>query len=113
MYVRLARFEGGDPSDIEAEAEQIRQDIEAAGSGSATHYLPPELARVTRRMELFLDREQGAIAVVVHCDTAQDAAEADRILSGMQPRRSGWGRRVSVGVYEVVLDEATQVRRAA
>ena len=113
MYVRLARFEGGDLSDIEAEAEQIRQDIEVAGSGSATHYLPPELARVTRRMELLLDREQGAIAVIVSCDTAQDAAEADRILSGIQPRRSGWGRRVSVGVYEVVLDEVTEARRAA
>jgi hypothetical protein len=113
MYARLARFEGGDLSDIEAEAEQIKEDIETVGSGGATHYLPPELARVTRRMELFLDREQGAVAVVVYCDTAQDAAEADRILTGMQPRRSGWGRRVSADVYEVVVDQATQGRRAA
>jgi hypothetical protein len=34
-------------------------------------------------------------------------------MDGMSPQREGWGRRVSSDVYEVVLDEALGVRRAA
>ena len=51
MYVRIARFEGGDLDEIEAEGALMRDGIAALKRGESTHELPPRLAEVTSRVE--------------------------------------------------------------
>ena len=49
MYVRIARFEGGDMDEIEAEGALMKEGIEALKRGEKTRELPPRLAEVTSR----------------------------------------------------------------
>jgi len=109
MYVRIARFEGGDMDEIEAEGALMRDGIAALRRGEATRELPPRLAEVTSRVEMLVDRRHRAVAVCVYCEREEDVREADSILAGMTPVNKGWGRRVSAEIYEVALDEATAV----
>ena len=62
---------------------------------------------------MLVDRERGAVAVLVYADTEEQAREIDRIMDGMSPSSDEWGRRVSAEVYEVYLDEAPGLARAA
>ena len=109
MYVRIARFEGGDPDEIDAEGALMRDGIEALRQGDTTRELPPRLAAVTSRLEMLVDRHNGAVAVCAYCETAADAREADEILAGMSPANKGWGRRVSSDIYEIAMDVPTRV----
>ena len=52
MYVRIARFEGGDPEEIDAEGALMRDGIEALRRGDATTELPARLAQVTSRPDV-------------------------------------------------------------
>jgi hypothetical protein len=107
MYVRIARFEGGDMDEIEAEGALMRDGIAALKRGESTRELPPRLAAVTSRVEMLFDRRNGTVAVCVYCETREQVLEADRILDGMTPANKGWGTRVSVDIYEVAMDEST------
>jgi hypothetical protein len=113
MYVRIARFEGGDMDEIEAEGALMRDGIAALKRGEATRELPPRLAEVTSRVEMLVDRKHRAVAVCVYCESEQDMREADGILAGMTPGNKGWGARVSAEIYEVALDERTAVGSTA
>ncbi len=114
MYVRIARFEGGSAADIEAEGARILRDIEAVRRGeTAESEMPSELTRLISRIEFSVDRERGASAVCVYCETEEQAREVDRIMNGMSPTSDRWGKRVSADVYEVKFDEATKLSRAA
>jgi hypothetical protein len=107
MYVRIARFEGGNAADIVAEAELIRRDIEAARRGETTEVMPRELIDAIASTQLVVDRQRGSVAILLYCDTEEKARQIDRIMDGMSPSTSGWGRRASADVYEVVVDEVT------
>jgi hypothetical protein len=109
MYVRIARFEGGDPDEIDAEGALMRDAIDALREGGSTTELPARLAEVTSRLEMLVDRHNGAVAVCAYCETAADAREADAILAGMSPTNKGWGHRVSSDIYEVAMDVPTKV----
>ena len=113
MYVRIARFEGGSTAQIEEEGTRIRRDLEAARRGEESSEVPRELARLARRIEMLIDRERGATAMVVYAETVEQAREIDRIMDGMSPSSSEWGKRVSAEVYEVYLDEAPGLAEAA
>jgi hypothetical protein len=114
MYVRIARFEGGTPAEVEAQVTRIRQDVEAVARGDSSTMIPPRLASVARKIDVLADRAGSKAAVIVYCDTAEDAAEVDRLLGGMDPPREARpGRRVSADVYEVVAEATIQARRAA
>ena len=108
MYVRIARFEGGDMDEIEAEGALMKDGIAALRRGETSRELPPRLAEVTSRVEMLFDRHSGRVAVCVYSETHDDALEADRILAEMSPRNKGWGERVSAEIYEVAMDEATR-----
>jgi pyruvoyl-dependent arginine decarboxylase (PvlArgDC) len=109
MYVRIARFEGGDMDEIEAEGALLCDGIAALRRGETTHELPPRLAQVTSRVEMLVDRKHGAVAVCVYSEREADMREADTILAGMTPANKGWGTRVSAEIYEVAVDETTAV----
>jgi hypothetical protein len=107
MYVRIARFEGGDMDEIEAEGALMKEGIAALKRGEMSRELPPRLAEVTSRVEMLYDRRSSRVAVCVYCETLADVLEADRILADMSPRNKGWGERVSAEIYEVAMDAAT------
>jgi hypothetical protein len=113
MFVRIARFEGGTTAEIEAEARRIRGDLEAARRGEPSKEVPSELALQTHRVEVLIDRDRGAVAVLIYCETEAQAREIDRLMDEISPSSSGWGRRVSADVYEVYVDEATGRVQAA
>jgi hypothetical protein len=113
MFVRISRFEGGDPDEMQAEGALLRDGIAALRRGEATREIPARLAEVTDRVEMLVDRRNGAIAVCVYCATEDLVREADRILSEMSPASKAWGTRVSAEIYEVALDEETAVAARA
>jgi hypothetical protein len=113
MYVRIARFEGGTPAQIEEEGARIQRDLKPAGGGQSTGEVPTELARLASRIEMLVDRDQGSVAMIVYAKDEQRIREIDRIMNAMSPTSGEWGRRVSVDIYQVYLDEAPGVARAA
>jgi len=113
MYVRIARFEGGSTAQIEEEGARIRRDLEAARRGESGPEVPSELALLASRLEMMVDRDRGAVAVLVYAETADQVMEIDRIMDEMSPSTDGWGKRVSAELYEVYLDEAPGLAQAA
>jgi len=113
MFVRIARFEGGTTARIEEEGTRIRRDLEAARRGESGPEVPSELALLATRLEMLVDRERGAVAVLVYAETEEQIREVDRIMNEMSPSSGEWGRRVSAEVYEVFFDEAPGLARAA
>jgi hypothetical protein len=113
MYVRIARFEGGTAAEIEQEGARIRRDLGPAAGGESRGEIPEELARLASRIEMLLDRERGSVAMLVYAEDEQRIREIDRIMNDMSPSSGEWGKRVSVDTYEVYLDEAPEVARAA
>jgi len=112
MYVRIARFEGGDPDEMDAEAALLRDALAALERGDETSEVPARLAEVSSRLELFADRERRTVIVCVYSATEADVREADKILSAMSPGSKGWGKRVSAEFFEVLLSGVTAVGRA-
>ena len=113
MYVRIARFEGGTTAQIEEEGTRIRRDLEAARRGESGPEVPSELALLATRLEMVVDRERGAVAVLVYAETEEQIREVDRIMNEMSPSSGEWGRRMSAEVFEVFFDEAPGLARAA
>jgi hypothetical protein len=113
MFVRIARFEGGTTAQIEEEGARIRRDLEASRRGEPGPEVPSELARLASRLEMLVDRERGAVAVLVYAETEDQVREIDRIMDGMSPSSGGWGKRVSADLFEVFLDEAPGRAQAA
>ena len=62
---------------------------------------------------MMVDRDRGAVAVLVYAETADQVMEIDRIMDEMSPSTDGWGKRVSAELYEVYLDEAPGLAQAA
>lgn len=112
MFVRIARFEGGRADAIVREAERLREDLGTLRGGGTMPSMPSELVHNVSRMEVAVDREHGAVTMSVYSETRDQIRTADRLLESMSPGE-GWGRRVSVGVYEILLDEQPGVREQA
>jgi hypothetical protein len=108
MYARIAHFEGADPSTIDADLADMKRQLEAARAGQMPDNAPPEagilMETVVRWVEL-VDRSTGASVGIAYCETEDDARRADAALDAMSPP-DGAGKRTSVGIYEVALDES-------
>ena len=100
MWVRVARFEGGTAEGLDAEMARSKQVLEEFRSGG----LPPGLEGVTRVMEA-INRAEGSGLAIIFCNPEQDMRKADEALNNMSPPAEASGRRVSVGVYEVMHDK--------
>jgi len=93
VYVRMARFEGGDP----AEADDMIARVRAMVEGEQ----PPGLEGA-RRLLLLLDRANVRGAGLMFFDSEEDMRRGDEALNAMNPQ--GSGKRTAVEMYEVGLD---------
>jgi hypothetical protein len=99
MYVRIARFEGGDRN-WDQFAADVRGTIRGGVQGT-----PFETAGdAIKRGMLLVDRERNRGANLILCETEDDLRRADAALNEMTPA-GGRGARTSVEMYEVLLDE--------
>ena len=96
MYVRVARFEGSDPTAIDQTIAGVKEQL-----GQAP---PPGLEGATRVLML-VDRENGRNLSLVFFGSEEELRRGDEALSAMSPE--GAIRRTSVELYEVGLDERT------
>jgi hypothetical protein len=111
VYVRIARFEGGDPSQIDALADDMRGKIRAGREHGLPADAPQELKTLSETVTRFIelaDRKTGAGVGIAFCETEEDLRRADEALNAMSPDAQEGSRRTSVEIYEVVLDEAVR-----
>jgi hypothetical protein len=94
MYVRIARFEGGDLAEADQAVARVREQMQGER--------PPGLEGA-KRMLMLIDRENGRGLGVMFFDTEEDLRRGDEALNAMTPQ--GSGRRTSVEMYEVAIDQ--------
>jgi hypothetical protein len=99
MYVRIARFEGGERNWDEF-AESVGESLRSGGQGTPLETASDAIAR----MMLLVDREGNRGANLILCETKDDLRRVDAALNELTPA-PGRGARTSVEVYEVLLDE--------
>ncbi|MGH3037268.1 MAG: hypothetical protein ACRDMU_08815 [Gaiellaceae bacterium] len=108
MYVRVARFEGLDASRIDEQVAAMKRQIDESRESGDLPADAPEQVRTlmdaVKRLLQFADREGGRSLGIVFCETEEEMRRADAALNEMSPGE-GEGRRTSVEIYEVVLDE--------
>jgi hypothetical protein len=107
MHVRIARFEGRDPSKIDEQAAALKGQIDGARSGESLADAPEQARTLMDTVKRFLelvDRDTGTSLGITFCETEEDLRRADAALNEMSPDL-GEGRRTGVEMYEVVLDE--------
>ncbi|MBA3401547.1 MAG: hypothetical protein H0U05_06105 [Actinobacteria bacterium] len=95
MYVRIARFEGGDLTDPTAAVERVRNMMQGDR--------PPGLEKA-KRLLMLVDRENGRGLGLTFFETEQDMREGDRALDQMTPGDEA-GKRTAVEMYEIGLDQ--------
>ncbi len=94
MYVRIARFEGGELAEADQAVERVRQQMEGER--------PPGLEGA-KRLLMLIDRQNGRGLGVTFFDSEEDLRRGDEALNSMSPQ--GDARRVSVEMYEVAIDQ--------
>lgn len=95
MYVRIARFEGGE-GNWQERIDEIR-DRMAEGMRSQQDEVP------VKRSLMLVDREAGRGASLMFCETEDDLRKVEEYMNAMSPPPGG-GTRTSVETYEVALD---------
>jgi len=108
MYARVARFEGGDPGAIDAQVAEMRTQMKGASAGELPAGAPEgvrTLMETVSRFMHFVDRKSGTSVGIAFCETEDELQRADAALNEMSPEEGG-GRRTSVDVFELVLDES-------
>jgi len=108
MYARIARFEGGDPSRIDAQVAEMRTQMQSARSGGLPADAPEgvrTLMETVSRFVHFVDRESGTSVGIAFCETEDEVRRADAVLNEMSPEE-GSGSRTSAEIFELVLDES-------
>ena len=105
MFVRVARFEGLDTSNLEADMEQFRQMVrmEQRPEGMDEQVFQTLREGVKRFMSL-VDRERGVSLDLTFTASEADAQRVHEALDTLTPPE-GSGRRTSVETYELMLDE--------
>ena len=93
MFVRIARFEGGDLAQADQAVARVRQQMQGER--------PPGLEGA-KRLLMLIDRENGRGLGLTFFDTEEDMRRGDEALNAMNPE--GSARRTSLEMYEVGLD---------
>jgi hypothetical protein len=108
MHARIARFEGGDAASMDAQVAEMRMQMQGARSGNLPADAPEAvgtLMEAVSRFMHFVDRESGTSVSIAFCETEEDVRAADAALDQLSPDEGG-GRRTSVEIFELVLDES-------
>ena len=93
MYARIARFEGGDISQIEAVINGARQTIDS------TFDSPPEGLEGVKAIWMLVDRENARGLGVTLFDNEEDLRRGDEALNAMSPGVDAGQRRANVEIY--------------
>mgnify|MGYP006319125019 CR=1 FL=1 len=105
MHVRVARFEGVDTQRIDEDYERFKEMLR---SQEPLEGMPEDVARTlktdVRRVLSLADRETGVTLDLTFADDAEAARRVDEALDSLSPP-DGSGRRTSVQIYELMVDE--------
>ena len=93
MYARIAQFEGS-PEEVDARIAEVRRRMQSDEMGMRQY--------VSRSMML-VDRQSGAGAGIIFCESEDDLRKVDEIMNNATPP-PGMGTRRSVAMYEVAVD---------
>ena len=96
MYVRMARFEGGDPAKADETVARVKQMIQGDR---------PAGLEGARRFLMLVDRESGRGLGVTFFDDEEAMRRGDEALNAMAGPDAGGGQRAAVELYEVAIDE--------
>ena len=111
MYARLVRFEGADPAVLEGQIEGMRQQLQSDSNEDTTGQLDEGqvemLRRTIKRVLLLADRDKGSSAMVVFTESEEEIRRIDELFNQMSPPDDGGGKRQSVDIYEVAIDESS------
>lgn len=94
MFVRIARFEGGDAGGADRTIERIRQQLQGQ---------PPAGLEGAKRVMILVDRENSRGLGLTFFDTQEELQRGHEALDAMSPE--GGARRTAVEIYEVGLDQ--------
>ena len=94
MYVRIARFEGGDLAEADQAVARVREQMQGER--------PPGLEGA-KRLLMLIDRENGRGLGLTFFESEEDMRRGDEALNAMSPQ--GSARRMSVEMYEVGIDQ--------
>ncbi len=106
MYARLARFEGVDAAGLDEQVAEIKRQLESTRDGLPDD-APAEarvLSETVSRFVELVDRENGRLIGITFCETEEDMGRANEALDRLSPTQGG-GRRTSLEIYEVAIDE--------
>ena len=95
MYVRIARFDGGDAAGADATLARVREQLDSGNP-------PPGLEGAKRVLMLF-DTEKTRGIGMTFFDSQEEMRRGDEALNAMSPE--GSAQRTSVEMYEVALDQ--------
>ena len=116
MYSRVTRFEGSDPTTLKQEIEEMRTQMEGGLTDESIDQMAEQvqgrferdeverLLKSIKRTLVLTDSGKGSSAMVVFCDTAEDVRGVDALFDAMSPGEGG-GKRQSVDIYEVSIDQ--------
>jgi hypothetical protein len=95
MYARIARFEGGDTSQIDDVINASREMIDS------TFDSPPEGLEGSKAVWMLVDRENARGLGITLFETKEDLRRGDQALNAMSPPVDAGQSRSSVEIYEV------------
>ena len=116
MYARVTRFEGSEPAKLKQELGEMREQMQRGLTDESIDQMAEqvkdqferdEVARLLgaiKRTIVLADEEQGSSAMVLFCETEEDARGVDRLFDAMSPGDGG-GRRQSADIYAVAIDQ--------
>ena len=116
MYARVTRFEGSNPATLKRELEEMQAQMERGLTDEAIDQMAEQVkgqferdvvARLLgsiKRTIMLADEAKGSTAMVLFCETEEDARGVDRLFDAMSPGEDG-GKRQSADVYEVAFDQ--------
>ena len=116
MFARVTRFEGSEPAKLKQELGEMRDQMQRGLSDESIDQMAEqvkgqferdEVARLLgaiKRTIVLADEEKGNSAMVLFCETEEDARGVDRLFDAMSPGEGG-GRRQSADIYEVSIDQ--------
>ena len=116
MYARVTRFEGSDPATMQQEIDGMRTQMESGLTDEAIDEMAEQvkgrferdeverLLKSIKRTLVLTDSGKGSSAMVAFCDTEEDVRGVDALFDAMSPGEGG-GKRQSVDIYEVSIDQ--------